>query len=190
MSPLSPRDVRIQTIYEVGVKVDDVLEVARLETARKEGAHGSLLQATQTLAAVLKQVDAEVSPEHAELAKAWVRRCYAACNNLLANASGLMFAARGSENQAKNFVGMVKQIHDLEMIRKQREETPVPAPELVDSTVEAPKEPVRPAHVPGRTLKEQRLAAAKAEEEAKAAQKKEEAPAPVKRRGRPPKNTR
>ena len=101
-----PRDVRIQALHEVGVKIDDTLESARLETARREGAHAAYVNAAKALSA------------HPEAA--------AICSSLASQAHNLVFAAKGAEIQSKSLVALLKGLHDLEVARKQRETEPLP----------------------------------------------------------------
>jgi hypothetical protein len=168
-----PRDVRIQALYEVGVKIDDTLESARLETARREGAHAAYVNAAKALSAY---------PEAASV-----------CSNLAAQAHNLVFASKGAEIQSKSLVALLKGMHDLEVARKQREteplavaESPVEDEASVAAAADAALPPSpKPARNLRRTIREERLAMAAA----KAADAPSPAAAP-KRRGRPAKVTR
>jgi len=168
-----PRDVRIQALYEVGVKIDDALESARLETARREGAHAAYVNAVKALSAY---------PEAASV-----------CSSLAAQAHNLVFASKGAEIQSKSLVALLKGMHDLEVVRKKRETEPLAVAEspvddeasvaaAADAAPPPSKKPVRNLR---RTIREERLA--------KAAAKAVDAPSPAaapKRRGRPAKVTR
>jgi len=162
------RDVRIQAFHEVGTKIDDALELARLETARREGAHAAYANAARNVLGLLKTA---AESGNAEIATAWVKKCAAACESLATQAIPLVHAAKGAEKQAESLVAALKQIYDLELTKKNRETEPLPPP-----AEDAPALPVRP-----RTLKEERLAY----EHANSKQIKTENP-PTKR-GRKPK---
>ena len=167
-----PRDVRIQALHEVGVKIDDTLESARLETARREGAHAAYVNAAKALSAY---------PEAASV-----------CSNLAAQAHNLVFASKGAEIQSKSLVALLKGMHDLEVARKQRETEPLVAAEPAASDEGASPDPLdapqahgaKPVRNLRRSIREERLAL-EASKSAEAA-----AASAPKRRGRPPKNTR
>jgi hypothetical protein len=169
-----PRDVRIQALHEVGVKIDDTLESARLETARREGAHAAYVNAAKALSA------------HPEAA--------AICSSLASQAHNLVFASKGAEIQSKSLVALLKGMHDLEVARKQRETEPLVVAEPAAVDQGHPSEDQKPVAAPSdddakpmkrlrRTIKEERLALA-------ASKSAEAAVSAPKRRGRPPKNPR
>jgi hypothetical protein len=161
------RDARIQAFHEIGVKIDDALETARLETARREGAHAAYANAARNVLALVKSAAESGSPD---VATVWVKKCAAACESLATQAAALAHASKGAEKQAETLVAAVKQAYDLEVVMKKRETEPVPPP-----PPDAPVLPVKP-----RTIKEERLV--EAETLRKAA---EEAPAPKKVAKRP-----
>jgi len=163
------RDARIQAFHEVGVKVDDALEAARLETARREGAHAAYANSARNVLSMLK---AAAESGNAEVATEWVKKCAAACENLATQAQALVHAGRGAEKQAAALVAAVKQVYDLELVKKQRETEPVPPP------------PPEAPHIRTRTIKEERLAAAaQAAKEAKPSPQKKLAKKAAKKRG-------
>ena len=166
------RDARIQAFHEIGVKIDDALEAARLETARREGAHAAYANAARNVLSILK---AAAESGNAEVATTWVKKAAAVCENLATQASALAHASKGAEKQAETLVAAVKQAYDLEMVKKTRETEPVPPP-----PPGAPVLPVKP-----RTIKEERLAAeAEALRQAAKSPKTKKAPkkAPSKKR--------
>lgn len=178
MSTIS-RDIRIAAIYDIGVKLDDALEAAKLENARRNGAHAAYLNSAKNILAMLK--DVKDPTVHDTLVKAAT-----ACNNLATQASALVQAGIGAQKQAEFTVALVKQLHDQEIQTRQKETNPVvlkPATaQMTSSTEENPFPPsiLKPAfvHKPRtapRSLKQQRLAEAK----------KEPVPTPSPKRGRP-----
>lgn len=159
-----PRDVRIEAIHEIGVKIDDALEVARFEAARREGAHGAYVNAARNIV--------EAFGNSSEDAK----KCAAICSDLAAQTQNLLFASRGAERQAQGLVALIKQMHDLELAKKRRESEPLPLPTPPVVVAESPAPVVASALVAPpqqrrRTIKEERLAAVAAAEAAAAPKK-------------------
>jgi hypothetical protein len=157
-----PRDVRIEAIHEIGVKIDDALEVARFEAARREGAHGAYVNAARNIV--------EAFGNSSEDAK----KCAAICSDLAAQTQNLLFASRGAERQAQGLVALIKQMHDLELAKKRRESEPLPTPPVVVAESPAPAVAsalVAPPQQRRRTIKEERLAAVAAAEAAAAPKK-------------------
>jgi hypothetical protein len=155
-----PRDARIQALHEVGVKIDDDLEPAKLLTSRWEGARTALMGAASDIikASADSKLDANT-----------VMHCAKIVQGLITQASANYFTSLGAQKQIESHVSLVKKIYDLEVALKRREEEP-PAPE--EMAVER--------RAPVRTIKEQRLAAvAVAEKQAQEAPQEEQAsPAP------------
>jgi hypothetical protein len=211
-----PRDVRISTIYEIGVKIDDYLDAAKSETLKREGAQAAYANCATNLTTLIALLDRESSktPEneaHVPYAKSWIKKCILMCENLAKQARELTANAKGAEKQTSTFVALLKQMHDLEEIKKQRETVPLAvealpvAPAVISAApavLDAPAvNPPRPA-VRRRTIKEERLAQAAANAAAKPPIKapaavvvkpetkpaiKAEPKAAPKKRGRPPK---
>ena len=160
-----PRDVRIEAIHEIGVKIDDALEAAKFEAARREGAHGAYVNAARNILAAFGDTSADA------------KRCAAICSDLAAQAQNLLFASRGAERQAQGLVALLKQMHDLETAKKRRESEPLPmSPVVVATPAPAPAPVVASALVAPpqqrrRTIKEERLAAVAAAEAAAAPKK-------------------
>ncbi len=151
-----PRDVRIQTLHEVGVKIDDGLESAKIQTSRREGARDALTSAASDI------VKAASDPN---LDKNTVLHCVKILQGLIAQTTALYYTALGAEKQIESHVALIKKLYDLEVVLKRREEEP-PAPE--EMAVER--------RAPVRTIKEQRLAAAAAaEKQAQEASQEEQA---------------
>ena len=140
----SPRDIRIEALHEIGVKIDDALEAAQAEVIRREGAHAAYVLAGRHIAALLK-----TAPEHAD---AW-KRAALICEQLATQAHAAAHAAKGAVAQSQALIGVVKSMHDLEVVKKERESVPLPV---------EPEQPA-PRRAPLRTIREQRLAAAATE---------------------------
>lgn len=187
-----PRDVRISTIHEIGVKIDDYLDVAKSETFKREGAQAAYVNAAKHIINIFNALEKEAqNPAHAAavpFAKFWVQKCLLTCEDLAKQAVNQTAAAKGAERQTSNIVALLKQLHDLEVVKKKRETEVLPIIEPVQQTVvveaappAAPEEAPRRQRIPKRTIKEQRLAeAAEAERKAAEAKAAEEAAASAK----------
>jgi hypothetical protein len=162
MSTIS-RDIRIAAIYDVGVKLDDALESAKLENARRNGAHAAYLNSAKNILAMLK--DVKDPTVHDTLVKAAT-----ACNNLATQAAALVQAGIGAQKQAELTVSLVKQLHESEVTKRQNELDAAlvkPAITQLPSSMEEnpfppsvlkPVESVKPRVAP-RSIKEQRQVA-------------------------------
>lgn len=106
---------RVQAIHDIGVKADDALEKAQLDTARKEGVHEACRGAATSLTALLQQVDKEHTGRDAEVARAWINRVVNIFKNVSEHANDQMQSARGAEKQARATVEMLKQMYDAEL---------------------------------------------------------------------------
>lgn len=198
------RDVRLQLIHELGVKMDDALETAKAETIRREGAHAAYANSARNVRALFAQAEKEhqagkLTATQYATAVNWIKRSVAICDSLTAQAGPLMHSSKGAERQAATVVASLKQMYDLEEAKKRRESVPLPPPPppvaeapAVQETAAPAAEPAKRPHARPRTLKEERLAAAaarKAAEEAAAAAAAEAAKkAEPKKRGRRARN--
>ena len=147
------RDVRIAAIYDVGVKLDDALEAARLETARREGAKLAYLNAAKNILSFVNQVK---DPAAQEI----LNKSVEICKNLADQATALIHAGRGAEHQARNAVSLIKQLHDAEVQNKRKDlETvaallnkPAVGPSVTEpAPVEVTPEPINVVAKPPRT---------------------------------------
>lgn len=167
-----PRDVRISTIHEIGVKVDDYLDAAKSETLKREGAQAAYLNTAKNIMAVMATLERELTnasehAEHVPYAKLWVKKCLLVCEDLANQAGNLAAAAKGAEKQTSSIVALLKQLHDLEVVKKRREtEILATLPLLAEPVKEATKVEKAPEvapkvrNIPRRTIKEIRLAEA------------------------------
>jgi len=151
----SKHDNKIETIHEIGVRLDDALEASKVEVTRYEGAQVAYLTASRAVQALLASIAKEVEDKRtdavsAKLATDWVSRAAQVCENLSKQAANSVLMAKGAELQTTRLVGMVKSLHDLEIARRAREEAPA---EVV------PEE--RP-HPRPRSIKEERIAEVRA----------------------------
>ena len=138
-----PRAVKIQALHEVGVKIDDGLEPAKINTARWESARTAL---TGAINDIIK------STKDSKLDTNSVMHCVKILQGLVTQASANYYTALGAEKQIESHVSLIKKMYDFEVALKMREEEPLPP---VENAVER--------RAPARTIREQRLAAAAAE---------------------------
>lgn len=137
-----PTSSRVQVIHEIGVKIDDALEKAQLDTARREGAHEAYKSAASSLTALLQQVDKEHAGRDAEVAKAWINRVVTIFKNVSDNTKEQVQIARGAEKQTRVMVDMLKQMYDVES------KTVSPAAATTSPAQSAPVPKLIPASAP------------------------------------------
>jgi hypothetical protein len=114
-----PSNSRAQAVHDVGVKVDDVLERAQLDTARREGAHEAYMSAAANFTVLMGQIDREHTGRDAEIAALWMNRIVSVCQNMASYANLQVHTARGAENQARLIVEMVKKMYDQELEKRE-----------------------------------------------------------------------
>jgi hypothetical protein len=173
-----PSDVRLDTLHKIGVRLDDALEGTRLETSKREGAHAAYVNAARNVAALVRaaESDAALSPAQKEVVSHWIRRAVAVCNDLGSQANNLVHLSRGAETQTRNFVAMMKSLHDAEAAKKRTEAEA--ARLLAPAPVVAPVVPKRRL-----SLKDERLAVLEAQKAETGAQSTVEAK-PARKRSR------
>lgn len=146
---MSAPGTRVQVIHEIGVKIDDALEKAQLDTARREGAHEAYKSAAKSLAILLEQVDKEHAGRDAVVAKAWINRVVNIFKTVADQTGEQMQVARGAEKQTRAMVEMLKQMYDAEAKTVPVAVTPpqpAPAPKLIPAS--PPAVNVAPAQAP------------------------------------------
>ena len=148
MEPTLKADIRIDVLHEMGVRLDDALEVASAEVAKREGAVSAVPAAVKSVRSLLTAAEAaqDMPLETKNSVIKWLLAAVRELENVNQQAVSLLMAARGAEAQAKAAVASAKALYDLEVVKKKRIMEP-PAPP-------APGETPHPAP---RTLKETRL---------------------------------
>lgn len=134
-----PRAAKIQALHDIGAKIDDGLEQAKIQTARRDGTRTGHSEAISHILSNCKDPG---------LDKNTVQHCVKVLQQLQTQSNALYYMTLGAEKQCAAHVAEIKKMYDLEVVLKMREET-LPAQEEIAS---------RP--VPPRTLKEMRLAEA------------------------------
>jgi len=146
-------DSKIEAIHEIGVRLDDALEATKVEMTRHEGAQGAYLHSAKSVQALQAHLakDAEegrVDSTAAKIAAEWVARAVQVCENLSKQAGNAVLMSKGAELQTTRLVSLVKNLHELEVARRDREAAPAEA-------TAAPED--RP-HPRPRSIKEERIA--------------------------------
>ena len=146
-----PPSPRIQAIHDVGVKIDDALERAHLDTARREGAHEAYTNIVSSFSTLMSDIDVETARGgDLEIAKLWLNKLLVICKNMVDYSSTQLHAARGAEAQTKLIIETVKRMYDTEVAISAR----IRADQFVQPTItssalvpEASAEPIQPAIV-------------------------------------------
>jgi hypothetical protein len=150
-------ELRAAGMHEVGVRMDDLLDAARKEVLRCEGAQLGLLQATKGVIDLIAYVDKDVDEgkyglEAAKLIKLYLSRASEVVQNLSKNANNQKIAATGQVQMAEVAVQITKKMHDGELAKRAAVAAAEATPE--DVTLRTRPEGVHPPA----TIKEQRLA--------------------------------
>ena len=146
--------IKMGTIREVGILLDDALEGAQKEVHKADGAKDALRVALKALETLGTHVDKDVDEgqydlEVASKIKRYVIRAQQMVTNLLAKAENEYFIICGQVKAYERSVEVTKKLHDMERGK---------AESLLKRSEEADVDSRRPtgAH-PGKSLKEQRL---------------------------------
>lgn len=154
-------ELRAAGMHEVGMRMDDLLEAAKKESIRCEGAVLALLQATKAVADLNAHVDRDLDEglydlPIATLIKKYLGRAVQATQNLGLNAANTRMTSAGAVQAYETAVTVTKKMYDGEMLKK----AVVAAAEVAPITdIRSRGAGVHPAP----TIKKQRLA----EEQAK-----------------------
>ena len=114
-----PSNPRIQAIHDVGVKIDDALERAQLDTARREGAHEAYSNIVSTFSSLLDDISSDGSLQEAA-SKALLNKILTVCKRMEESSSAQLYAARGAEVQTKAIIETVKSMYDVEIATSAR----------------------------------------------------------------------
>lgn len=151
-------ELRSCAIHEVGCKLDDVLEAAKLDVARFDGAGEALTLAAGRLSVVYQEIDQETVPdgslslEEASMAKRYVTRCVDFLTKASEDAARGKFRAEGKVLGLEQSVVVAKSLYELEKSkadpppREGRDEKgkPLPLKERRKSVLKKAKKVKRP----------------------------------------------
>lgn len=165
-------ELKMLVTHEVGVRVDDSLEVAKKDLAMLESRHVTFGDAAKAIETLLQHVDKDLAEEKlpeevAQHVKRYIVRGVSALQNLAQQAANQRIAQTGRVQGLEQTVAMLKNMVDAERAKAESLKTAETAPEPTN-----PRDRVN-GQRPAATIKELRLA-----EDAR-----EEAP-PPKGRGR------
>lgn len=147
--------------HEIGVRVDDALDVARNDRFKLEGRLGAFADAAKALEGVLGAVDKDIEaqvfdPATGQHVKNYVLRCAQLMQSLGQQTGTQRLMQQGKVQAFEHTVALLKNLMEDELRKAQDVAVPpaaVPPP--------APTVPARPAGArPPPTIKEQRLAEA------------------------------
>lgn len=106
--------------HEIGIRLDDSLELAKSETIRWDGVNKGLLQGQKAIEVLLSHVDKDIDEGKYDLqtgaaVKLYVNRAVGVCANLAAVAANQKILAEGRQQMAEENVKLVKKFHDEEL---------------------------------------------------------------------------
>lgn len=112
-------EVKVATLHEMGVKLDNILEAAEREMYQHEGGKQALAGAKKRVEQHLALVDRDVQEgkldlEQASLIKKWVAQCVHIVENLGIQAEVQGYQAQGKVLNAKHVVAVAKAMFDRE----------------------------------------------------------------------------
>ena len=155
-------DLRKGTIREVGVLLDDALEVLRKDEVRFEGALPALKKASEAIVGVMQQVDQEMDEGKLDLpqqtlVKQWLMKAHTQIHLLERSAENNLLLCRGKACGMEQAVVRAKKLYDVEAAKQAilRKREGGPEEEILGEqgpTIRAPG-----TH-PGLSLKQRRLA--------------------------------
>jgi hypothetical protein len=150
-------ELRAAGMHEVGVRLDDLLEAARKEVLRCEGAALGLFQCAKAVNDLNAHVDLDVSEgkydlETAGHVKRYLSRASQVVQNLGVASNNSKMASAGQVQMAETMVTVTKKMFDAEVTKREQIVEAERSPEAED-----PRR--RPTGVrPTPSIKEQRLA--------------------------------
>lgn len=154
---LEKADVKIGVTHELGCKFDDVLESAKVELAKNEGAAVGLFQTVKLVEALASHVDKDMDDGMyddvvAKHIKTYIQRSAAVVHNMALKADNQRFISQGRIQAIEAVIGITKKTHDTELLKKEQIQ-------LVEANRAMGIEPERriPGTHPGPTMKQQRV---------------------------------
>jgi len=167
MNPLKSQ-VKIGTAFEIGCRFDDVLESAKAEQFKYEGASGGLQQAAQSVEALTQHVDKDVDAELFDLTtaghiKKYLIRAHQVVLNLSKQADNNRMISMGKVQALESSVKIVKKIHDDEVTKVENLRQAMALGQAVPDDGSVPTAPVPQDPTRKIPIKERRLAEAAAE---------------------------
>jgi hypothetical protein len=112
-------EVKVLTYHEMGVKLDDQLEAAKLEYSSLDGSKKAFAFGKSKVEELTAHIDKDtrdgtLDVEQSTLAKRWVLRAVAVLQNLGVQSEVQSYQAQGKIIALEKSVGIVKTLHDNE----------------------------------------------------------------------------
>lgn len=122
MNSIIKTEVAANAVFDVGERLDDALEQAKLETARWEGSQQQLARCSKQMEIILSEVDKEVESgkldlEQAGIIKTWMGRLINIPEVMSQNASNLVLVAKGRIEGCEKAIQLVKATYDMHMTK-------------------------------------------------------------------------
>jgi len=115
---VSKGELRSAAIHEVGCKLDDVLDSAKSDVYRFDGAHDALLLVSSRMSSLYGDVKSKTGPdfslEEAKVAKEYITRCITFLTKAADDASRGRFRAEGKVLGLEQSVKVAKSLYDVE----------------------------------------------------------------------------
>ena len=169
-------EVKVGTAHEIGVRMDDLLDVAKRDMERAIGAQNALLEGSKIVLSLHGVVDKEIDAgtldlEMAKKVKLYVTRAVTALESLAQRAANIQQVTNGRVQGLQAAVGSIKTFHDQEKAALDALAAAPPAEPPVPPTLGEVAGETRPA--PLLTIKQRRLAEAGSQAAAKAVPSKQ-----------------
>jgi hypothetical protein len=149
-------EVKVGTAHEIGVRMDDLLDVAKRDMERAIGAQNALLDGSKIVLSLHGVVDKEIDAgtldlEMAKKVKLYVTRAVTALESLAQRAANIQQVTNGRVQGLQAAVGSIKTFHDQEkaaldaLVAAPPAEPPVPPTpgEVAGETRPAPLLPIK-----------------------------------------------
>jgi len=112
-------EIKALTYHEVGMKMDDLLEGAKADLARFDGAKQALIHGKQKVEELTQHVDKDMreelmSPEQAALVKKYLIRAVSVLQNLGIQSEIQYYQTQGRVAAMEKAVGVTKSFYDTE----------------------------------------------------------------------------
>lgn len=117
-------EFKASVVHELGCKIDDMSEAAKLEIARNEGAKTALILASKKVSELNLNIDKDVddglvSLETATLIKKYVIRAVSILESGAVSAENYRLISQGKFQALEMVVGNLKKIHSAELEKSQ-----------------------------------------------------------------------
>lgn len=158
----SKSEIKAATVHELGVKFDDMLDTAKHEVSKSNGAKDALLLASKKVSELSSHIDKDMDEgtlsdisdplSVAKTIKKYVQRAVGILESGATSAENHRLVMYGKVQALEQMISNMKKIHDMELLKAQNKHE---AERSDDGLNDQRSRPVGVA--PGKTLKERRL---------------------------------